>query len=114
MTQYLITTEATPHRCGRCGAWTLTGHAEGVLVHADPVPLDEREEFNALVDGRPTYNLHAEAFGRRHYLAQRTAVEIAAPRRCVVLTAHRCGQPIGIMPAPPPVQPSPPDDAIPF
>jgi hypothetical protein len=114
VTQYLITTQATPHRCPRCNAWTLTGHAEGVLAHVDPIPLDAHGELAALMDGRTTYNLHAELTGRQ-YLAQRTAIEIAAPRRCVVLTAHRCGRQIGVMPTPPAPPPALPDDGtVPF
>jgi len=118
MNRHLITTAATLTRCPRCGVWTLTGHAEGEPARADPLPLDEHGEYAALMAGRTTYNLHVEITGRR-YLTPRTSIEIAAPRRCVVVTAHRCGRPIGSAPPPPPpgaraASGPAPDDEPPF
>lgn len=108
MRQHLITTPATLQPCRRCGDWTLTGHAEGRLVHAHPIPLNAHEEAQALLDGRSTYNLHIQLMGTQMLLHWRSSFEIAAPRRCPVVTDHRCGRPIGTPHPTPPPRPAPP------
>lgn len=103
MSQHLISTPAKPDQCRRCEAWTLTCHAGGLLARVDPIPIDELQELTALLDGRKTYNVHAETFTHRIYLEWRDAYDIKDPRKHAVLPEHKCGSLIGTpAPMPPP------------
>lgn len=115
MTRYLITEPLQPLPC-RCGAWVLAGHTGGIYVKADPIPLGEHEELTALLDGRHTYDIHAEVYRHALYLEWRDAERIAGERTHAVVTDHRCGRPIGqpaVAPEPAAVTP-PPGDKPPY
>lgn len=59
MGDHLVSTPATPGVCPRCRSATLTGLAEGCLVHTDAAPVDPATEHQHHADGRQTYTLIA-------------------------------------------------------
>lgn len=117
MSDHLITTAAIPTLCRHCRTWVLTAHSGGLLVHADPVPLDEREELTALLDDRPTFNIVTERYRHSVYLEYRSSIHIKTQRKHSVVTTHKCGHIIGTPPPiPPPTPPAkkPVGDKPPF
>jgi hypothetical protein len=87
MSQHLITTPAIPALCRRCGALTLTGHAEGVRATVDPIALSVAGRLAAILDSRTLYALDIDG------LVERTAWRQTYPVAPTV-AAHRCHQPI--------------------
>lgn len=86
MSQHLITTKPIPALC-RCGALTLTGHAEGIHATVDPIALSTPGRLAAILTGRILYALDVDGLVERTSWRQRYPV---AP----TLAQHRCGQPI--------------------
>lgn len=83
--RHFETTTPSVHTCQACGRLTLYGLAEGLPVHADPVPLTALGELLALAAGRQTYTL------RRSGLIHRDASRRADPRLSTPVVAdHSC------------------------
>lgn len=57
MSRHLITTEASPATCPRCGGTVLRGIAEGVTAVVDAEPIDPGGEVAALLTGAWTFTL---------------------------------------------------------
>jgi len=87
MSQHLITTPPIPALCRRCGALTLTGHAEGVRATVDPIALSTTGRLAAILDSRTLYALDIDG------LVERTAWRQTYPVAPTV-AEHRCHQPI--------------------
>lgn len=87
MSDHLITTRAIAGTCSRCGSIVIAGHAEGYPARCDPDAVDLTGEIQALLQGRPTYDLWT--CGGRIELVYRNRYRITS-RDYTVLVTHAC------------------------
>lgn len=101
----MISSPAVLDTCRRCGNLILKGHSEGLMVRADPAPLDRRQEYDAILAGRATYDVHPHGLPRKPFLWHRHQYRIRGARDWNVVADHRC--PPGPHFPPPPAPPTP-------
>lgn len=86
MTKHFISTTAEPATCPRCDTAILVALDEGLDARADPAPLDQAAEVDALLTGRRTYTRTPGG-----QLVERTADRISGGSlRGTVHAEHRC------------------------
>lgn len=81
--------------CTKCNSPVLRGldyDPAGIMVDADPTPLNQLGETIALLTGRTTYDLAYS--NSRRILEYRDQHRIGGKRRYPVLPEHRCGAPL--------------------
>lgn len=83
----LLTTKIELGRCNRCSGYVFSAMVGGVLVAADPEPLDALAYAQALVARKPVYRL-LEQSGRPYKLQEDMP---SVPSRLPRLAAHDCG-----------------------
>lgn len=100
----MISTPAVLDTCRRCGALILIGQSEGLTTRANPAPLTPQEEYDAILLGHATYDVHPLGLPRRPFLMHRHSFRIARGRReWKVVADHHC--PPGPHIVPPPGKP---------
>ena len=94
----------TPHftasTCRQCGAIILAGTIHGIRVDLEPQTLDDHDEYQAIADGVPTYDLWPDRVARRRHLE-----EIKHPERVPRHARHTCATQYGKHPRPAPPAP---------
>ncbi|MFB4276058.1 hypothetical protein ACBJ59_12240 [Nonomuraea sp. MTCD27] len=99
----ILSTPVSMTNCRRCGALILSGYSEGCWVRVDPAPLDLRQELDAILAGRMTYDVQPLGLPRKPFVWHRTVFRIRGERKWKVVQEHRC--PPGPHFPPPPAQP---------
>lgn len=85
---HLVSTPASLGHCPRCRAQVFSGLAEGLLTHADLIPLTVPGEQAVRAAGRDTYALGAGE------LIHLDADRAAGHAHRLLLPVHECGQPV--------------------
>ena len=94
----------TANPCRSCGAIILAGRNYGIPLDLEPTMLTDLDEYHALRDNVPTYDLWPDGVVRRRDAAHIRHRDLTARH-----ARHTCGQRYGTQPRPRPDTPATPN-----